>query len=61
MWHRCLVLLTRGVMNMREILTTAMEICGGVLVCVGVGLVFVPAGIVFAGVGLILTGWLVSR
>jgi hypothetical protein len=46
---------------MREMLTTAMEICGGVLICVGIGLVFVPAGIVVAGVGLILTGWLVAR
>jgi hypothetical protein len=46
---------------MRDILTTAMEVAGCLLVCVGVGLVFVPAGIVVAGASLILIGWLIAR
>lgn len=42
----------------RASITTAIEIIGGVLVAIGVGMFSIPAGLITIGVGLIVLGGL---
>lgn len=46
---------------MRQVLTTAAEVCGLGLVVAGVWLVFVPAALMVAGLGLVALSWGASR
>jgi len=42
----------------RASITTSIEVVGGVLVAIGVGLFSIPAGLIAIGIGLILLGGL---
>lgn len=44
----------------RSSLTSAVEIIGGVLVAIGVGMFSIPAGLITIGIGLILIGGLTA-
>jgi hypothetical protein len=46
---------------MREKLTTATELTGGVLLCTGMAMVWPPLGFIVGGALLISVGWLLSR
>jgi hypothetical protein len=46
---------------MRQKLTTALEVAGGVLVAAGVAMVYVPAGVIAAGVVSVCLGYLAAR
>lgn len=42
----------------RASITTSIEVVGGVLVAIGVGMFSIPAGLITIGIGLILLGGL---
>lgn len=42
----------------RASITTSIEVIGGILVAIGVGMFSIPAGLITIGVGLILLGGL---
>lgn len=46
---------------MKNLITTLVEVAGGALVAVGVGLYNLPAGLISAGVLCLAFGWLGGR
>jgi hypothetical protein len=44
----------------RSSLTSTIEIIGGVLIAIGVGMFSIPAGLITIGIGLILIGGLTA-
>jgi hypothetical protein len=45
-------------MNIKEIITTGIEIVGGVLIVVGIGCFSVPVSVIVAGVLMVVAGGL---
>lgn len=43
--------------DMRQRVTTLLEVCGLAVAVVGLGMIAVPVGVVAAGTALILIGW----
>lgn len=46
---------------MREKMTTAVELTGGVLLCSGMAMVWLPLGFIVGGALLMGVGWLLAR
>lgn len=53
--------LTRGVILLRDMLTTVLELFGCVLVVVGVGFLSVPVALIVAGLMMVGLSWLGAR
>ncbi len=47
-------------MNIKQIITTAIEIVGGVLIVVGIGCFSVPVSVIVAGVLMVIGGGLAA-
>lgn len=47
-------------MNMKQIITTAIEIVGGILIVVGIGCFSVPVSVIVAGVLMVIGGGLAA-
>jgi hypothetical protein len=47
-------------MNIKQIITTAVEIVGGVLIVVGIGCFSVPVSVIVAGVLMVIGGGLAA-
>jgi hypothetical protein len=54
-------LLIRGVILLRDVLTTVVELLGCVLVVVGVGFLSVPVALIVAGLLMVGLSWLGAR
>ena len=46
---------------MNEKMTTAVELTGGVLLCVGIALVWLPLALIVGGALMMGIGWLLAR
>jgi hypothetical protein len=47
-------------MNKREVITTGMELVGGVMIVVGISFFSVPVGVIVAGLLLVVLGGLAA-
>jgi hypothetical protein len=47
-------------MNIKQVITTAIEIVGGVLIVVGIGCFSVPVSVIVAGVLMVIGGGLAA-